>query len=105
MVSSSGIGPKSELNHRGTPQYVELPVGESLCDHVCIQTFWKIKNGNTLIGQVSRSEWMSLHGNEPVLLNDAHRLLHGDDLEKICCPRKLNLLQCKRLARAVRLFS
>ena len=91
MVSSSGIGLKSELNHYGIPQYVELPVGERLCDHVCIQTFWKIKDDNALIGQVSRSEWMSFHGNEPAVLNDAHhRLPHGDGLERYVAPGKVH---------------
>jgi hypothetical protein len=90
MVSSSSIGPKSELNHHGIPQHVELSIGESLCGHVCIQTFWKIKDDNTLIGQVSRSEWMSFHGNELAVLNDAHRLLYDDDLERYVAPGKVH---------------
>ena len=49
MVLSSSIGSKSELNYHGIPQYVEPLVGEGLCDHVCIQTFWKIKDDSTLI--------------------------------------------------------
>lgn len=49
MVLSSSIGSKSELNCHGVPQYVELLVGESLCDHMCIQTFWKIKDDSALI--------------------------------------------------------
>ena len=101
MVSSSGIGSKSELNHRGIPQYLELPVGESLCDHVCIQTSWKIKDDITLVRQVSRSEWMSFRDNEPAVLNDAHRLLHGDGLERHVAPGKVHSLD-RRLEKKLK---
>ena len=83
MASSSGIGSKSEINHHGTP------VGESLCDHVCIQTFWKVKDDNTLIGQVNRSEQMSFHDNEPAVPNDAHQLPHSDNLERYVAQGKV----------------